>query len=147
VFGWSGAIVDRFGFAPGEVEMSTAVRSLVVAVGIMAFAAPALGAGKPGKDKKPAVITWVRIEQAQFSVEEYLGAFTSCAYRLTEEGKDSEFIYEDKARITVQKKKDGGDMLVNLYVAKGELKNISRELVVAAIEDATQECYERMTDR
>jgi hypothetical protein len=112
---------------------------------VLSLSFPAL-AGKPDKTPKKADITWVRIEPAQFSVEEQLGTLTSCAYRLCEEGKAVEFIYVDKARVVASKSKDA-ELLISLYVAKPEIKTISRELMVDAIEDATQQCYERMTDK
>lgn len=124
--------------------MNRFILSVAAAFVALCVALPALG-GSPGKGAKKPAVTWIRIEQGQFQVEQQLGALTSCTYRLCDEGKSAEFIYENRVRVAATKS-GKGDMLVTLYIAKTEIKDLTRDLIVAAIEDATQQCYERISD-
>lgn len=114
---------------------------LIIVAGLIAT--PAQAGSPKKKGKKPT--RWVPVAAAQFNVVDQLGSFTSCAYRLCEAGKSAEFVFENKVRI-VAKKSESSEIKVDLALNKKEIRNVSRDTVVEAVEDATQQCFERLSD-
>ncbi len=120
----------------------TRVVLLLAAVGFLATSAEA---GSPKKKKGEKPIRWVPVAAAQFNVVDQLGSFTSCAYRLCEDGKSAEFVFESKVRL-VAKKSESSEVKVELALNKKAIRSVNRDTVVEAIEDATLQCFERLSD-
>jgi len=93
-----------------------------------------------GKEK----IRWVSISTKQFSLDQELGALSSCAYRLVESGKSAEFVHENQMRV-VAVKGDDTEVSITVYVNKKEVKKLGKKLVQEALESAVQDCYERIS--
>lgn len=117
--------------------------TLLIAIASL-IAAP-VQAGSPKKKKGDKPIRWVPVAAAQFNVVDQLGSFTSCAYRLCEDGKSAEFVFEKKIRI-IAKKSESSEVKVELALNKKEIRGVNRDTVVDAIEDATQQCFQRLSD-
>ena len=121
------------------------VSRLILLLAVAALLAAPVQAGSPKKKKGQKPIRWVPVAAAQFDVVDQLGAFTSCAYRLCDAGKSAEFVFENKVRV-VTKKSDSSEIKVVLALNKKEIRNVTSDTVVEAIEDATLECFERLSD-
>jgi len=115
----------------------------MLAIFVLALLLPLAAAAKT--PAKAPEIRWLPLSYKQFAVEDQVGSLTSCAYRLVEPGKPSEFVWEDKVKVAVSRN-DTDELVVEMYVAKGEIAKLKRKAVVAAFEEATGQCYERLTE-
>jgi len=97
------------------------------------------------KDPRPPEIRWLPLSHKQFAVDDQVGTLMSCAYRLVTDDKSAEFKFEDQVKFVVSR--HGKDELkVDMYVAKGAIATLKRKAVVEALEEATGQCYERLTE-
>lgn len=99
------------------------------------------GGGLLAKEK----VKWVPVNHRQFGVEAMAGSLSSCAYRACKKNKKKDFLLDDKMKVTVKRKKKG-DLEIQVWINKAFMKEMSRELVAQAFEEAIQQCYEIMTD-
>jgi len=119
-------------------------RWFVLAVWVLALVLPLAAAAKTPAKASPE-IRWLPLSHKQFAVEDQVGSLTSCAYRLVEAGKPVEFVWDEKVKLVVSRN-DKDELSVEMFVAKGEIATLKRKAVVAAFEEATGQCYERLTE-
>ncbi len=116
----------------------------VLALFVLALLLPLAAAAKTPA-KTPEEVRWLPLSYKQFAVDDQVGSLTSCAYRLVDPGKPAEFVWEDKVKLAVSRN-DKDELVVEMFVAKGEIATLKRKAVVAAFEEATGQCYERLTE-